>query len=85
MKSISQGAAMLQSDRSFTTPHAVGVELARRQALALQCGFSAGAMRQLMSLTGGAGSAWAINAHRETDKARGVRAFPFRIAATAVS
>lgn len=42
-------------------------------------------MRQLMSLTGGAGTAWAINAHRETDKARGVRAFPFRIAATAVS
>lgn len=76
---------MLHSDRSFTTPHAVGVELARRQALALQCGFSASAMRQLAAVAGGAGPAWAINAHRETDKARGVRAFPFRIAATALS
>lgn len=76
---------MLQSDRSFTTPHAVGVELARRQASALQCGFSASAMRQLMSSTDGAGPAWAINAQRETGKARGGHAFPFRIAATAMS
>lgn len=76
---------MLQSDRSFTTPHAVGVELARRQALALQCGFSASAMRQLASLAGTAGPAFAIAAHSETDKVRGVRAFPFGIAATALS
>lgn len=74
---------MLQSDRISTTPHAVGLELARRQAMTLHCGFSAGAMRQLVQSTRGAGPAWAINAHRETDKARGAKAFPFRIAAAA--
>lgn len=73
---------MLQSDRISTTPQAVALELARRQATTLRCGFSAGAMRQLVLLAGGAGPAWAINAHRETDKARGAKAFPFRIAAT---
>ncbi|CAB3690076.1 hypothetical protein LMG26696_04863 [Achromobacter pulmonis] len=73
---------MLQSDRISTTPHAVGFELARRQAVALRCGFSAGAMRRLIP-AGGAGQAWAINAHRETGKVRGAKAFPFRIAATA--
>jgi hypothetical protein len=83
MKGLCQGAAMLHSDRSFTTPHAVGVELARRQALALRCGFSADVMRQLLSLAGSAAPAWAISAQRETDKVRGVRAFPFRIGATA--
>ncbi|WP_088139445.1 hypothetical protein [Achromobacter xylosoxidans] len=76
---------MLQSDRISTTPHAVGVELARRQASALRCGFSAGSMRQLVSHTGGAGPAWSIGAHRETDKARGAKAFPFRIAAVAAT
>jgi len=76
---------MLQSDRISTTSHAVGVELARRQAVALRCGFSAGSMRQLMSLTGGTGTAWSIGAHRETDRARGAKAFPFRIAAVAVT
>ncbi len=76
---------MLQSDRIFTTPQAVGVELARRQALALRCGFSAGSMRQLVSHTGRAGPALSIRAHRETDKVRGAKAFPFRIAAVAVS
>ncbi|KRC76642.1 hypothetical protein D3C87_739530 [compost metagenome] len=76
---------MLQSDRNSTSSHAIGVELARRQALTLRCGFSAGSMRQLMSHAGGVGPAWAIGAHRETDKARGAKAFPFRIAATAVS
>ncbi|CAB5516563.1 hypothetical protein LMG26857_05640 [Achromobacter anxifer] len=76
---------MLQSDRISTTPLAVGVELARRQALALRCGFSAGSMRQLMTQTGGAGPAWSISAHRETDKVRGAKAFPFRIAAAAMS
>jgi hypothetical protein len=72
---------MLQSDRISTTPHAIGVELARRQALTLRCGFSAGSMRQLMSHTGWAGPAWAIGAHREADKARSAKTFPFRIAA----
>ena len=76
---------MLHSDRSFTTPHAVGVELARRQALALQCGFSADAMRRLLLPGGSAAPAWAINAHRETDRVRGAGAFPFRIGAAAVS
>lgn len=76
---------MLQSDRISTTPHAVGVELARRQALALRCGFSAGSMRHLISLTGGTGPAWSIGAHRETDRARGAKAFPFRIAAVAAT
>lgn len=85
MKRICQGAAMLQSDRNSTSSHAIGVELARRQALTLQCGFSAGSMRQLILHTGGVGPAWAISAHRETDKARGAKAFPFRIAAAAVS
>ncbi|CUK19333.1 Uncharacterised protein [Achromobacter sp. 2789STDY5608615] len=51
--------------------------------MTLHCGFSAGAMRQLVQSTRGAGPAWAISAHRETDKARGAKAFPFRIAATA--
>ncbi|MBC9905328.1 hypothetical protein IAG32_13970 [Achromobacter xylosoxidans] len=76
---------MLQSDRIFTTPHAVGVELARRQARALRCGFSAGSMRQLVSHTGGTGPAWSIGAHRETDRAKGAKAFPFRIAAVAAT
>ena len=76
---------MLQSDRISTTPHAVGVELARRQALALRCGFSAGSMRQLLSQTGGTGPAWSIGAHRETDRARGAKAFPFRIGAAVAS
>jgi len=76
---------MLQSDRISTTPHAVGVELARRQASALRCGFSAGSMRELMSHTGGSGAAWSIGAHRETDRARGAKAFPFRIAAVAAT
>lgn len=76
---------MLQSDRISTTPQAVGVELARRQALALRCGFSAGSMRRLLSQTGGPGPAWSIGAHREADRARGARAFPFRIAAVAAS
>ncbi|WP_272868270.1 hypothetical protein [Achromobacter spanius] len=40
-------------------------------------------MRQLLSLAGSAAPAWAISAQRETDKVRGVRAFPFRIGATA--
>lgn len=74
---------MLQSDRISTTPHAVGFELARRQAMTLRCGFSASAMRQLVQAAGSAGQAWAINAHRETDKVRSAKAFPFRIAATA--
>ncbi|WP_448684806.1 hypothetical protein [Achromobacter xylosoxidans] len=39
-------------------------------------------MRQLVLSAGGAGPAWAISAHRETDRARGAKAFPFRIAAT---
>ncbi|WP_175194615.1 hypothetical protein [Achromobacter deleyi] len=73
---------MLQSDRISTTPHAGGMELARRQATTLHCGFSAGAMRQLAV---SAGPAWAISAHRETDKARGAKAFPFRIAAAVAS
>lgn len=76
---------MLQSDRISTTPQAVALELARRQATTLRCGFSAGAMRQLVLSAGGAGPAWAINAHRETDKARGAKAFPFRIAAAVAS
>lgn len=76
---------MLQTVRMLTTPHAVGVELARRQALALHCGFSAGSMRQLILLTGRAGPAWAIGAQRESDKVRGTGAFPFRIAATAAT
>ncbi|CAB3938027.1 hypothetical protein [Achromobacter insolitus] len=75
---------MLQSDRISTTPQAV-VELARRQALALRCGFSAGSMRQLVLHTGGSGPAWSISAHRETDKVRGAKAFPFRIATAAVT
>lgn len=73
---------MLQSDRISTTPQAVGLELARRQATTLHCGFSAGAMRQLGIASG---QAWAISAHRETDKARGAKAFPFRIAAAVAS
>lgn len=50
--------------------------------MTLRCGFSAGAMRRLAV---SAGPAWAINAHRETDKARGATAFPFRIAAAVAS
>lgn len=76
---------MLLSDRNSTTPHAIGIELARRQASTLRCGFSAAWMRELMSHTGGVGPAWAISAHRETGKARGAKAFPFRIAAAALS
>lgn len=76
---------MLQSDRISTTPQAVCVELARRQASALRCGFSAGSMRQLVSHTGGSGPAWSISAHRETHKVRGAKAFPFRIATAAVT
>ncbi len=76
---------MLQTDRNSTTSHAIGIELARRQAMTLRCGFSGLLTRQLMAQAGGAGPAWAINAHRETDKARGAKAFPFRIAAAAVS
>ena len=76
---------MLQSDRNSTTPHAIGIELARRQALTLRCGFSGRLTRQLLSHTGSVGPAWAISAHRETDKARGAKAFPFRIAASAAS
>ena len=72
---------MLQTDRNSTTSHAIGIELARRQAMTLRCGFSGVLTRQLMAQAGGAGPAWAINAHRETDKARGAKAFPFRIAA----
>ncbi|MGY6271056.1 hypothetical protein ACXIUT_15295 [Achromobacter denitrificans] len=76
---------MLQSDRISTTPHAVGIELARRQALALRCGFSAHSMRLLLSQAGRAGPAWSIGAQRETGRARGAKAFPFRIAAAAAS
>ncbi|SEJ96327.1 MULTISPECIES: hypothetical protein [unclassified Achromobacter] len=76
---------MLLTDRNTTTSHAIGIELARRQALTLRCGFSGVLTRQLMSQAGRVGPAWAIGAHRETDKARGAKAFPFRIAATAAS
>lgn len=76
---------MLQSDRNSNTSHAIGIELARRQALTLRCGFSGGLARQLMAHAGQTGPAWAISAHREADKARGSRAFPFRIAASAAS
>lgn len=72
---------MLQSDRISTTPHAIGIELARRQALVLRCGFSVRSMRSLTSQVGGAGPAWSIGAHREADRARGAKAFPFRIGA----
>ena len=72
---------MLQSDRITTPPQAIGFELARRQAAVLRCGFSAQAMRELVSHSGAGGPAWAIGAHRETDKARGGKGFPFRIAA----
>ncbi|WP_336731689.1 hypothetical protein [Achromobacter ruhlandii] len=51
--------------------------------MTLRCGFSASTMRQLVQAAGSAGQAWAINAHRETDKVRSAKAFPFRIAATA--
>jgi len=76
---------MLLTDRNTTTSHAIGIELARRQALTLRCGFSGVLTRQLMAQAGRVGPAWAIGAHRETDKARGAKAFPFRIAATAAS
>lgn len=72
---------MLQSDRSTAMSQVIGFELARRQAAGLGCGFSAQAMRTLVAHTGAGGPAWAIGAHRETDKARGAKAFPFRIAA----
>ncbi|WP_238531946.1 hypothetical protein [Achromobacter arsenitoxydans] len=53
--------------------------------MTLRCGFSGRLTRQLLSHTGSVGPAWAISAHRETDKARGAKAFPFRIAASAAS
>ena len=74
---------MLHPERNSTMPHAVGVELARRQAATLGCGFSAAVTRRVVQNIQGAGAAWAISAHRETGKARGARAFPFRIAAMA--
>ena len=43
---------MLQSDRITTPPQAIGFELARRQAAVLRCGFSAQAMRELVSHSG---------------------------------
>lgn len=84
-KRFCQGVAMLQTDRNSTTSHAIGIELARRQAMTLRCGFSGVLARELMSHVRIVGPAWAINAQRETDKARGAKAFPFRIAAAAVS
>ena len=71
---------MLQSDRITTPPQAIGFELARRQAAVLGCGFSAQAMRELVSHTGRAGrhGPLAPTVKRTRRVAPG---FPFRIAA----
>lgn len=60
-----------------------GMELARRQAQALHCGFSPVTMRGLGVTLGAAGLSWAIATHRETGRARGAGAFPFRIGGVA--
>lgn len=74
---------MTHTDKISPAFPAGGIELARRQAQALNCGFSPAAMRALGANMGVAGPSWAIGTQRETGKARGAGAFPFRIGAAA--